>query len=86
MSGERQKEPMRRTPSGVIRRDSYELLMRDTRGMRPDRAHEREKWFAALDLEWKEEVLFELEMLLKGLVCFFNPRNGRGKPAPPKPA
>jgi len=70
--------PMRRTPSGLIRRDSYEILIRDTRGLRREHSSEREKWFDSLDLEWKEEVLFELEMLCKGLVCFFNPRNHPG--------
>ncbi len=69
---------MRRTPSGVIRRDSYEQLIRDTRGLHREHQHERERWFSDLALEHKDDVLFELEMQLKGLVCFFNPRNHPG--------
>ncbi len=37
-------------------------------------------WFAGLAWERKEETLFELEMLLKGIACFGNPRNHPGPP------
>jgi len=48
--------------------------------MRREQATARETWFAALPWERKEEDLFELEMLLKGIACYGNPRNHPGKP------
>lgn len=69
------------TPSGRPRvRDPYADLLRDTRGLRREQAAARDAWFAGLSWERKEETLFELEMLLKGLVCFANPRNHPGAP------
>jgi hypothetical protein len=65
------------SPAG---RDVYANLLRDTRGMRRDQALARETWFASLRWEDKEETLFELEMLLKGLATFGNPRNHPGPP------
>ena len=38
----------------------------------------REAWLARLALASKEERLFELEVLMKGLACFANPRNHPG--------
>ncbi|MBI2898490.1 MAG: hypothetical protein HYY06_33370 [Deltaproteobacteria bacterium] len=64
------------------RRDFYTELMRDTRGLRREHAAARERWFNSLPWERKEETLFELELLLKGLVCFANPRNHPGLRAP----
>ncbi len=61
-------------------RDVYANLLRDTRGLRRDQAGARDAWFAALGWERKEETLFELEMLLKGLACFGNARNHPGPP------
>ncbi len=69
------------TPSGRPRvRDPYADLLRDTRGLRREQAAARDAWFAGLSWDRKEETLFELEMLLKGLVCFANPRNHPGAP------
>lgn len=48
--------------------------------MRRDHAIARDAWFAALATERKSELLFELEILLKGLACFANPRNHAGAP------
>ena len=62
-------------------RDAYAALLRDTRGLRREHAQAREAWLQRLPLERKEETLFELEILLKGLACFANPRN---HPGPPK--
>jgi hypothetical protein len=59
-------------------RDPYADLLRDTRGLRKEQAAARDAWFAGLAWDRKEETLFELEMLLKGLVCFANPRNHPG--------
>ena len=59
-------------------RDVYDDLLRDTRGLRREQAQARETWLAGLPLEHKVEDLFELEILLKGLACFANPRNHPG--------
>jgi len=58
--------------------DAYLDLLRDTRGLQREHALAREAWFAQLPNERKEELLFELEILLKGLACFANPRNHPG--------
>lgn len=60
--------------------DAYSDLLRDTRGLRREQANAREQWLARLPTERKDETLFELEVLLKGLACFANPRNHAGAP------
>jgi hypothetical protein len=60
--------------------DAYDDLLRDTRGLRREQAQAREAWLARLPIERKVEQLFELEILLKGLACFANPRNHPGPP------
>lgn len=60
--------------------DAYHELLGGARGGKRERAAARERWFARLEIERKEEVLFELEVLLKGLACFTNPRNHAGPP------
>ena len=59
-------------------RNAYAELLRDTRGMRREHQQARDAWFAKLAADKKEESLFELEILLKGLACFANPRNHPG--------
>jgi hypothetical protein len=59
-------------------RDVFVDLLRDTRGLRREQSQARDAWFARLGVERKEELLFELEILLKGLACFANPRNHPG--------
>lgn len=59
-------------------RDVYANLLRDSRGLRRDQSSARDGWFAALPWDQKDQTLFELEMLLKGLACFGNPRNHPG--------
>jgi hypothetical protein len=61
-------------------RDAYDDLLRDTRGLRREQAQAREAWLTRLPIERKVEHLFELEILLKGLACFANPRNHPGPP------
>ncbi len=61
-------------------RDVYDDLLRDSRGLQREQAAAREAWLARLPLERKVEHLFELEILLKGLACFANPRNHPGPP------
>ncbi len=70
--------PVDGTPAAE--RDVYDDLLRDTRGLRREQASAREAWLARLPLERKVEQLFELEILLKGLACFANPRNHPGPP------
>ncbi|MEO7331342.1 MAG: hypothetical protein ABI193_22390, partial [Minicystis sp.] len=66
-----------RAPGGGPR-NAYAELLRDTRGLRREQQQAREAWFARLGADKKEETLFELEILLKGLACFANPRNHPG--------
>ncbi|MFO0658578.1 MAG: hypothetical protein U0165_01910 [Polyangiaceae bacterium] len=61
-------------------RDAVGELLRDTRGLRREQQQERDAWFSRLSLERKDELLFELEILLKGVACFANPRNHPGPP------
>ncbi len=61
-------------------RDAYNELLRDMRGLRREQAQARDHWVAQLTAERKEDLLFELEILLKGLICFANPRNHPGPP------
>ncbi|MBK8941186.1 MAG: hypothetical protein IPM79_27145 [Polyangiaceae bacterium] len=67
-----------RTATG---RNAYAELLRDTRGMKREQQQARDAWFAALSVDRKDEILFELEVLLKGLACFANPRNHPGSAA-----
>jgi hypothetical protein len=59
-------------------RDAYQELLRDTRGLRREQAAAREQFVARLVSEHKEDLLFELEVLLKGIACYSNPRNHPG--------
>lgn len=59
-------------------RDVYANLLRETRELRRDQASARDTWYATLAWDRKEDTLFELEMLLKGIACFGNPRNHPG--------
>jgi len=59
-------------------RDAYQDLLRDTRGLRREQAQAREQFVTRLVSDRKEDLLFELEVLLKGLACFANPRNHPG--------
>jgi hypothetical protein len=68
--------PPRSIAPGAI--DPYMALLRDTRALKREHAHARDAWIARLAVEKREDVLFELEVLLKGLACFANPRNHPG--------
>lgn len=61
--------------------DAYAELLNSTRHIDSARRGERERWYASLSIDNQEELLFELEILLKATVCFANPRN---HPGPPK--
>src|SRR5688572_13889254 len=69
-----------REPGHKARDDGYAELLLQTRGLRREQQQARDAWFATLPLDHKEELLFELEILLKGLACFSNPRNHPGPP------
>src|SRR4029079_6938775 len=60
--------------------DAYADLLRDTRGLRREQSHARDQWIARRPETRRDEALFELEVLLKGLACFANPRNHPGPP------
>ncbi len=69
-----------REPGRAIGDDGYADLLLQTRGLHREQQQARDAWFAGLPLDHKEELLFELEILLKGLACFSNPRNHPGPP------
>src|SRR3954468_1916962 len=69
--------PTARLAPGEVR-NAYAELLRDTRGLKREQQQAREAWFARLAADKKDETLFELEILLKGLACFANPRNHPG--------
>src|SRR5215470_8894009 len=57
--------------------------MRDSQRVRAVYLTERERWIRTLEITGREEVLFELEMLLRGIDRFFNLRNLFGEQLPP---
>src|SRR5260221_486552 len=60
--------------------DAYAELLSQTRGLQREQAQAREVWYSGLLFDRKEDILFELEILLKGIACFSNPRNHPGAP------
>ncbi len=67
-------------PSVAPGGDPYSELLARTRGMRRTQRVQRDAWFNGLPIESKDDVLFELEVLLKASACFVNPRNHPGNP------
>lgn len=53
-------------------------LLSRTRSLQKEQRAQRDAWFAKLELDSKEDALFELEVLLKATACFANPRNHTG--------
>jgi hypothetical protein len=53
-------------------------LLSRTRSLQKEQRTQRDSWFSKLDVEAKEDALFELEILLKATACFANPRNHTG--------
>ena len=64
--------------------DFFFELMRDSQRLRAVYLAERERWIRSLDISGREEILFELEMLLRGIDRFFNLRNLFGEIQPPQ--
>jgi hypothetical protein len=60
--------------------DAYAGLLSGTRKLHREQRSEREAWLLGLELEDRDELLFELEVLLKATACFSNPRNHPGPP------
>jgi hypothetical protein len=60
--------------------DPYQALLSETRALQREQRAAREAWLAELELEGKDELLFEFEVLLKAAACFSNPRNHPGPP------
>jgi hypothetical protein len=63
-------------PSG----DPYSDLLSRTRALRAEQRNQRDAWFQSLSVDGREEMLFELEVLLKASACFSTPRNHPGAP------
>ncbi len=62
--------------------DFFFELMRDSQRVRAVYLAERERWIRTLAVSGREEILFELEMLLRGLDRFFNLRSLFGERQP----
>jgi hypothetical protein len=60
--------------------DPYQSLLSETRALQREQRAQRESWLQALELEGRDEALFEFEVLLKAAACFSNPRNHPGPP------
>ena len=63
--------------------DFFFELMRDSQRVRAVYLAERERWIRSLEVSGREEILFELEMLLRGIDRFFNLRTLFGELQPP---
>ena len=63
--------------------DFFFELMRDSQRVRATQLAERDKWIRGIAVAGREEILFELELLLRGLDRFFNPRNLFADAQPP---
>src|SRR4029077_6287723 len=64
--------------------DFFFELMRDSQRVRAVYLAERERWIRSLEISGREEILFELEMLLRAIDRFFNLRNLFGEIQPPQ--
>ncbi|TMA18288.1 MAG: hypothetical protein E6J88_19575 [Deltaproteobacteria bacterium] len=64
--------------------DFFFELMRDSQRVRAVYLAERERWIRSLEISGREEILFELEMLLRGIDRFFNLRSLFGEIQPPQ--
>jgi len=73
-------EPLTRPVLPSTEGDAYAELLSRTRGLANEHRVQRDRWFAELAVDNKEELLFELEVLLKATACFSNPRNHPGPP------
>lgn len=58
-----------------IARDFYSELMKDTQAKSAAYLAERERWLRSVNVDGREELLFELEMILRGVERYFNLHN-----------
>jgi hypothetical protein len=72
--------PRRSQPSATGGADAYADLLSGTRRLQREHRAAREEWLLTLSLDSRDELLFELEVLLKAAACFSNPRNHPGAP------
>jgi hypothetical protein len=72
--------PARRSTQPGSGGDPYSDLLSSTRRLPREQRAEREAWLGALEIDGKDELLFEFEVLLKATACFSNPRNHPGPP------
>ena len=63
--------------------DFFFELMRDSQRVRAAHLSERDRWVRGLKVPGREEILFELELLLRALDRFFNPKNLFADAQPP---
>ncbi len=70
--------PLRPRPLASSSKDGVDALLSQTRLLQHEQRALRDVWFSRLELDGKDEVLFELEVLLKATACFANPRNHPG--------
>ncbi len=56
-------------------RDFFFEVMRDSQRLRAGYLAERERWLRSLAVDGREEILFEFEMLLRGIERYFNLHN-----------
>lgn len=56
-------------------RDFFSELIKDSHGGRAGFLLERERWLRSVQVEGREELLFEFEMLLRGIERYFNLHN-----------
>jgi hypothetical protein len=66
---------LHQNPVSRANRDIYAHLFDEARGLRDEQVKSRELWLDRIPWNGKSEALFEFEMLLKGLICFGNPKN-----------
>ncbi|HVY28049.1 MAG TPA: hypothetical protein VHB79_15940 [Polyangiaceae bacterium] len=67
-------------PVAAAGEDPYQTLLSETRALQREQRAQREGWLTQLELEGRDDVLFEFEVLLKAAACFSNPRNHPGPP------
>ena len=63
------------TDSRSFVRDLLFELAKDSKWQREGYQVDRQTWFRQLTMKRKEETLFELEMYLRAIGCFFNLHN-----------
>ncbi|HUB08341.1 MAG TPA: hypothetical protein VMB50_15140 [Myxococcales bacterium] len=59
----------------LFTRDFFFEVMKDSQRLRAGYLAERERWLRGLALDGREEILFEFEMLMRGLERYFNVHN-----------